>query len=96
MMRRGDIEGLAADDRAYVEEHRWPPVSYLKQLEEFETRHGSAAASVAIAETKDEVCAIMYYVLSCWLVWYHDLLLECQVNIMSYNNKQQHVNITHS
>lgn len=34
--RRKEFTALESGDRKYVEENRWPPVSYLKEVEEFE------------------------------------------------------------
>ena len=54
MMRRGDIVGLDDEDRSYVEENRWPPICYMKQLEDFE----SCNASLLDKSSKDG-CILM-------------------------------------
>jgi Rho family protein len=34
--RRPEFKLLQGDNLLYVEEHQWPPVSYLKEIEEYE------------------------------------------------------------
>jgi len=36
MKKRKEWETLEGENLSYVEEHQWPPVSYLKELEAFE------------------------------------------------------------
>lgn len=36
MKGRPEFEHLVGENLKYIEEHQWPPVSYLKKLEEFE------------------------------------------------------------
>ena len=38
LTERRDWQRLAPEDRAYVDEHRWPPVSYLNAVEVFEKK----------------------------------------------------------
>jgi len=40
MKKRKEWDSLSRKNRQYVEEHRWPPVSYLKELEEYEKATG--------------------------------------------------------
>lgn len=42
---------LQDENKEYVEEHRWPPLSYLKELEEYQNK-------INIGETKDK-CKVM-------------------------------------
>jgi len=48
MKKRKEFSQLSGDNLNYVEEHQWPPISYLKDLEEYEKAVG-----------KTENCCIM-------------------------------------
>lgn len=49
MSKRPEFATLTGDNLKYVEENQWPPVSYLKQLEEYEKAVGG----------KTDKCSIM-------------------------------------
>ncbi|WAR24340.1 RACA-like protein [Mya arenaria] len=48
--KRPEFPQLKGDNKNYVEENRWPPLSYLKDVEEYERKYGS--------KSKD-ACAVM-------------------------------------
>ena len=37
---RKEFSLLTGDNKEHVEEHRWPPVAYLKEIEEYEQKYG--------------------------------------------------------
>ncbi len=45
MSKRPEFASLTGKNLEYVEEHQWPPKSYLKALEEYETKIGGASAA---------------------------------------------------
>ena len=36
MESRKEFSALEGENRTYVEEHRWPPLAYLQEVEEYE------------------------------------------------------------
>ena len=37
-----EFDLVQGENKEYVNEHRWPPLSYLKELEEYEKKAGSS------------------------------------------------------
>lgn len=42
MQERAEFATLQGANKRYVEKHQWPPVSYLKQVAEYERAEGRA------------------------------------------------------
>jgi len=38
MSQRAEFANLAGSNREWVEQHQWPPVAYLKELEDYERK----------------------------------------------------------
>jgi len=53
MKKRSEWSSLAGENLKYIEEHQWPPVSYLKQLEEYESKMKASGAG------NKENCSVM-------------------------------------
>jgi len=51
MKNRAEYKNLSSENRTHVEDNQWPPVSYLKQLEEYEKSTGK--------KRSDDKCSIM-------------------------------------
>lgn len=45
MSKRKEFKKLEGKNKAYVEEHQWPPVSYLKDLEAYEKATGKHSSN---------------------------------------------------
>lgn len=52
MSARSDFKKLSGENKKYVEEHQWPPVTYLRELEAYEKATGTGP------QAKGEVCSI--------------------------------------
>eukprot|EP01130_Rhizamoeba_saxonica_P016412 TRINITY_DN7581_c0_g1_i1.p1 TRINITY_DN7581_c0_g1~~TRINITY_DN7581_c0_g1_i1.p1 ORF type:complete len:678 (+),score=138.23 TRINITY_DN7581_c0_g1_i1:112-2145(+) len=52
MKKRPEFEELEGENLEYVNEHRWPPLSYMKELEEYEKQIASPTSS-------KEKCCVM-------------------------------------
>ena len=48
--KRAEFADLTSQHRKHVTEHRWPPVTYLKEVEEFEKE---------LAKTGNDKCIVM-------------------------------------
>lgn len=48
-VKRQEFTQLLGENKEYVEENRWPPVSYLKEVEEYQKKYGN----------KEDKCVIM-------------------------------------
>lgn len=55
MSGRDDFKKLVDENLAYVEEHQWPPVSYLKELAAYKKAAGIEDEGVT---KKEENCCI--------------------------------------
>ena len=42
---KGDIQRLDEDHATYVIDHRWPPVSYIREMEEYQKKYSGEAPS---------------------------------------------------
>ena len=49
--KRSEFPQLKGDNRVHVEENRWPPVTYLKEVEAYEKKFGS--------KSSNESCVVM-------------------------------------
>lgn len=52
--KRAEFPQLTGENRKHVEENRWPPVSYLEELEQYNKKYGSKS---------NEQCVVMWTVL---------------------------------
>lgn len=61
MKKRAEWSKLTGKNLEYMEANQWPPLSYLKELEEYEKKNGTAKPAVATtaAGEHDEKCSIM-------------------------------------
>jgi hypothetical protein len=41
MSKRKEFKKLEGNNKKYVEDNQWPPLSYLKELEAYEKSHGN-------------------------------------------------------
>jgi len=48
MKKRPEFSMLGAENLVYIEEHQWPPLSYLKELEEYERLTGKAGVCIVM------------------------------------------------
>jgi len=48
MKRRPEFENLGPENLAYVTEHQWPPISYLKELEDYERAIGKTDSNCSM------------------------------------------------
>ena len=52
---RQEFSRLTGDDLVFVEEHKWPPISYLQELSEYEAERARAQ------DKARRKCIIMWY-----------------------------------
>ena len=75
--KRSEFPQLKGDNRVHVEENRWPPVTYLKEVEAYEKKHGS--------KSSNESCVVM------WPAWLcSDRVVEDYASLIKHSCSAAH------
>jgi len=53
------FQHLTGDNLSYVEEHRWPPLSYIKAMEEWKEKYGEESSGSSVKNTTNTNCVVM-------------------------------------
>jgi Rho family protein len=53
MSKRKEFKSLEGKNRKYVEDNQWPPLSYLKQLEDYEKTTGKTTGNGNSADSNN-------------------------------------------
>ncbi|XP_065901308.1 rho-related protein racA-like isoform X2 [Dysidea avara] len=53
------FQRLTGDNLSYVQEHRWPPLSYIKSMEEWREKFGKKSSGSSVKNTTSRNCVVM-------------------------------------
>jgi len=53
------FQRLKGDNLSYVQDHRWPPLTYIKAMEEWKEKYGEESSGSSVKSATSSNCSVM-------------------------------------